>query len=103
MLSLEIREFYQRKYAHEIAEFDVAQLLDELPSVLAAELEDYLYSKYWKIHSMAFWDVLLFDHLDVHATRRFCQLVRASVQASERSQASKRLAPNLAHLGHHDL
>ena len=41
-LAIEIREFYQRKFTHEIAEFDVSKLLAELPSVLATQLEEYV-------------------------------------------------------------
>ena len=71
-LAGKIQDFYSRKYLHEVAEFDVAGLLDELPSVLSAQLEDYLYSKYRKIHSMSFWNILMFDQLDAQDARYFC-------------------------------
>eukprot|EP01051_Picozoa_sp_SAG22_P004500 SAG22_NODE_243_length_14055_cov_3.073015_8_plen_350_part_00 len=87
-LSTRIRDFYTRKYTHEVAEFDVAGLLDELPSVLSTQLEDYLYSKYWKIHSMSFWSILLFDHLDAQEARFFCHAVRTDRAATNEHRLS---------------
>jgi CRP-like cAMP-binding protein len=72
----DIRDFYTIKYRnHETPEVDMGEIVKELPPTLSRDLSEHLYSKYWKIKSMAFWHILMFSRTDEKDQQALCRLL----------------------------